>query len=595
MAMSQRNDDLYILLAEYQRKYGELSAEVIELIKKYIDEGKTANAAVSQALKETAFFTSHESALVAAVTSAALQGINQSQANDVLLRKILLHEAWAPDKMNLSQRLHGARPEMRQIIIDSLSASMRLGKAWTQTARDLYDGYGYGHKTASNDLPGYLKRLVDQSRKVLAGDQDAMDKYRVAVKQAEKQINKLASNGAPTKALKAAYADLLDATVKSNQQAIDRAIKAAVEEKSRYIADRIARTEMSAAWGECFFAKHLDDSDVIAFRWVLNSRHLRYDICDVYATVDMFGLGPGVYPKGKYPRRPAHPHCMCPIEPVYIGEIDSDPDKEDQILNKAKFNPKALDDFLESLPHEKQLQLLGEQGFKAWQQGDPWQNHLRLWEGIETVKPRIKPEKFPDAPGNQIDTGVETCYNKVVKAEPKITRKIQSIVERAGGKMEGLEFRIKAKESYLRKVETDYQQAVKVDPSIPKDYVASKINDAIRYTAIADEDSLYGVYSRIVDQLKLNGYEMVKLKNTWFDTVNPYRGVNAVIRSPGGQNFELQFHIPASFDLKQNKLHELYEEFRLSTTSAARREELRMQMMQLSQALKKPRHIEKIR
>lgn len=593
--MSPRNDDLYALLAEYQRKYGDLSADVIELIQKYLDEGKTANTAVSQALGETGFFTKYESALVAAVATAAIKGYNRLQNNDPLLRKVILHKVWAPDKMGLSKRLHGARPEMRQIIVDSLTTSMRLGKAWVQTARDLYEGYGYGHKTAQNELPEYLNRLVDQSRKVFAGDQTAVKKYKSAVKQAESQINKLSSGGAPTEALKAAYAELLDATIKMNQNAIDRAIKVAVEEKSRYIADRIARTEISAAWGEAFFAKHLEDPDVIAFRWVLNSRHPKYDVCDIYATVDMFGLGPGVYPKGKYPRRPAHPHCMCPIEPVYVGEIHDDPDQEDQILKKAKLNPKVLDDFLESLPREKQLQLLGEDGLKAWEQGESWQNHLRLWNGIDSVKPRIKPEKFPDVLGNQIDTGVETCYNKVVKEEPKITRKIQPIIERAGGVMEGLEFRLKAKESYLRKVDTDYQQAVKSDPSITKAYVASKINDAIRYTAIADEESLYGVYNRIVDQLKVSGYEIVNLKNTWFDTVNPYRGVNAVIQSPGGQNFELQFHTPASFDLKQNKLHELYEEFRLSTTPAARREELRLQMMQLSQALKRPRNIDKIR
>ncbi|MCM0759957.1 hypothetical protein M7775_15470 [Sporomusa sphaeroides DSM 2875] len=593
--MPRRNDDLQRLLSEYQRKYGELSAEVIELIKKYLDEGKTANAAVTQALKETGFFSRYEPELIAVVASAALKGLNKPQTNDAVLRKILLHEEWAPDKMNLSQRLHGARPEIRQTIIDSLTTSMRLGKAWIQTARDLYDGYGYGNKTAQSEVPEYLKRLIDHSRKVLTGDQTAMDKYQAAIKQAEYQINKLSSGDAPTKALKAAYSELLDATVKLNQEAIDRAIKVAVEEKSRYITERIARTEISAAWGEAFFAKHLDDSDVIAFRWVLNSRHPRYDICDVYATVDLFGLGPGVYPKGKYPRRPAHPHCMCPIEPVFAGEIHIDPGKEEDMLKKASFNPKVLDEFLESLPHDKQLQLLGQAGLKAWDQGESWQNHLRLWEGIESVKPRINPNSFADLSGKSLDTEVEKWYNKTVKAEPKITRKIQSIVERAGGTMEGLEFRLKTKDSYLRKVESDFNLAVKNDPSITRAYVAGKINDAIRYTAIADEDNLYAVYRRIVSQLKMNGYEVVKLKNTWFDTVNPYRGVNAVIHSPDGQNFELQFHTPASFDLKQNKLHELYEEFRLSTTSASQREKLRLQMMQLSQGLKRPRNIEKIR
>lgn len=46
-------------------------------------------------------------------------------------------------------------------------------------------------------------------------------------------------------------------------------------------------------------------------KWNLHPRHPKADICDDYAKRDDFGLGPGVYPPGKVPRHPPHPHCLC--------------------------------------------------------------------------------------------------------------------------------------------------------------------------------------------------------------------------------------------------------------------------------------------
>lgn len=392
--MPRRNPDVHELLAEYQQKYGKLSAKAIALLQMYIDEGMNVESAIKKALSDSNFFINNDAAIASVVYSAAVSSYGKEPANPLEIKTILLHESWAPDKMNLSQRLHGVNSDIRQTIIDSISTSMRLGKSWNNMARDLYDGYGYGNKTAQAELPEYLTRLVDQSRKVLAGDRAGMDKYQAAIKQAERQIASLAANGSPTKALKAAFSDLLKATKDLSQQALEKAIYVAVEEKSRYITDRIARTEISAAWGDGFLAKHRSDPDVIAFRWVLNSRHPRYDICDIHAKANLYGLGPGVYPKDKFPKRPAHPHCMCLIEPVYFGEIELDPHKEAEILKKAKFNPEAMEKFLHSLPRDKLLQLFGEYGLKAWHKGEDWRQHLRLWAGHEDVKGRLSPESF---------------------------------------------------------------------------------------------------------------------------------------------------------------------------------------------------------
>ena len=50
------------------------------------------------------------------------------------------------------------------------------------------------------------------------------------------------------------------------------------------------------AYAEGEIARHLDDPDVVAFRWRMSSSHPIVDICDVYANADLYGLGRGVYP-----------------------------------------------------------------------------------------------------------------------------------------------------------------------------------------------------------------------------------------------------------------------------------------------------------
>lgn len=387
--MSRDPTRMQEILAQYQRQYKEFTGPVIDLVKKYLEGGMDVDKAIQRALSESGLISKNKDSLIGALLASVADGAGvalKDIPDPAKVQKTLFSAAWAPDKMNLSKRLHGASAEMRQTIVDTISTAMRLGKSWVGMARDLYDGYNAGRIINPVELPDYLDNLVRQARRVLAGDTAAMKSYQAAIRQAQAQISKVASGGAPTKALKAAYSQLLDATQSMSAEALDNAVRVAIEEKTRYIADRIARTEISAAWGDGFLAKHKTDPDVVAFRWRLNSRHPRYDICDLHASVNLYGLGPGVYPKNAYLRRPAHPHCMCPIEPVYVGEIDADPDKEGRKLKAAKFDSKAMDEFLDSLPRHQQLQLLGVDGLKMWERGGDWHKHLKNWESTDNPK-----------------------------------------------------------------------------------------------------------------------------------------------------------------------------------------------------------------
>ena len=177
-------------------------------------------------------------------------------------------------------------------------------------------------------------------------------------------------------------------------------------------------------------------------------------------------------------------------------------------------------------------------------------------------------------------TDAERRYNKAVSAEPEITAVIQSTSSRVGASVEGLDYRIKSEASYTRKVAAN--------PS-------ADIRDVIRYTYTASAEKYTDMIGASMKSLATQGYETVVVKNYWLKPDNPYNGVNTFVRSPAGQEFELQYHTPESFALKNGKLHELYEQQRiLPESETAEYSRLNLEMKKLSESLAVPEGIAEV-
>lgn len=170
----------------------------------------------------------------------------------------------------------------------------------------------------------------------------------------------------------------------------------------------------------------------------------------------------------------------------------------------------------------------------------------------------------------------------------RVTSMLKAL-ESNSAKLTGLDFRIKSEPSLERKI---YEYS-KPRNAAPKD-VSFDINDVLRYTYIVDNDSFAEDYFTIMNSLEEQGYRPVKIKNTLKDKQAIYRGVNTVISTGNGENFELQFHTEESFDVKQNQNHSLYELFRLSATPESEKEKLVRQMVENSSAIKTPSGVEMI-
>lgn len=84
-----------------------------------------------------------------------------------------------------------------------------------------------------------------------------------------------------------------------------------------YPARRLARTEITAAAGRATINASIANPFVNGIRWRLSASHPRIDICDEYARGGPDGNG--VYAPSAVPLYPPHPHCLCSLLPVAVG------------------------------------------------------------------------------------------------------------------------------------------------------------------------------------------------------------------------------------------------------------------------------------
>ena len=384
--MMATTDRLAQLINKLNKSWRKDAKKAVKYLMRLLAEGVKTEAAITKVQQRYPNLSTLSELQPALVEAAAYAyGIVPSVLTtaQVKLMGEQLASKWDESGMTLSEKLHGVGVKMRDAIVSTLQEQMRRNKTWTEAARALYDGYGDDGQNVYNDgkdiisrqeLPKYLQKV----RVATGNDLQALAEQRQAID----NINRLAKNGSPNKALQAAYNKLLEAVQKGNEKAIVKAVEVAVNEKSRYVAERITRTEMARAWADGFIAKMKTDADIVAVKFKLSSRHPVFDICDMYAKADMYGLGAGIYPKDKLPPLPVHPHCLCRYVEVIEGEVDMQ-QQRDQVRE-------AGDKWLNSLPESRRAQVLGRKGLKAWEDGEDWQGYMRGYAGLREAESRLQ-------------------------------------------------------------------------------------------------------------------------------------------------------------------------------------------------------------
>lgn len=370
------------IMQTYGHEYEKITDKLVKSILYYMEEkGYTIEQAYRAAIKRVNFYKLNMGLVENAVYEAMLKGYGvKSNAVFAGSKSVLLHAlmdvAWSADNMPLSERLHGVDKVLHNNIRTVVGNALRAYKTIQQLAMELYDGYNTADNVLKQaELPKYLKKIKKLIPRLYSGDIEAAKKSKL-YRDVSKDVRKL-----KTDALSAAYEEVLKAsttdkkralqkakkmleTGKSREEiiamlkeerrkAMEKAMHVAAQEKTRYYAKRIARTEAARAYYEGTLARAEKDPDIFGFEWELSTAHVHHEKdckCYDYSTMDI-GYGKGIYPKDTVPYLPAHPNCMCHLNDVFVWEVKETDGKD--VMPEQPKNVNRVAEALEQVNYER--------------------------------------------------------------------------------------------------------------------------------------------------------------------------------------------------------------------------------------------------
>jgi hypothetical protein len=292
MTDDEQHGQLDLVAAQVNR----LASEAYAGLRAHLAGGATPREAVRAALRQ--FRGPYYDILAEAFSKILRRAVGTSEV-----------KRWPVGGITLSSALYRHHRRVETAAISVIKAHQQATETARSIALELYEGYGFKPREVLDiraALPKYIRRETLLSSAY------------------ERTISRFKASNLKTPALKAAYLQAIDAIEAGvGDTAIDRRLRVAFEERNRYLANRIAQTELQRAYARQKDGAMLADSGIEFVRWELSRTHPQEDICDLHASIDKYGLGPGVYPKHLAPARPAHPFCRCIIRPMFAIEGSS--------------------------------------------------------------------------------------------------------------------------------------------------------------------------------------------------------------------------------------------------------------------------------
>lgn len=147
-------------------------------------------------------------------------------------------------------------------------------------------------------------------------------------------------------------------------------------------------------------------------------------------------------------------------------------------------------------------------------------------------------------------------YENSKLIEPSISKDMQTLIEDGEGYLTSFEHRLKTIEGLRRKIIAD-----------SKDYngsyhrAAINLCDSVRYTIVINDEIYTNKVDEYLHKLESMGYQVLDLKNNWGKPM--YQGINARIVAKNGEDiFEIQFHTPIGYQIKEGNTRDLYQVIR---------------------------------
>ena len=275
-----------------------------------------------------------------------------------------------PQAIYESMKAEGIKAVSKTLGFEIVQSSVSPAKAWEKLV-------GSDKTVKAQVAKASARARIDVSQAVQAVTKEAKGVRQVAVELAKKspqrlsdvredlktlvdngaskreieKLRKAITNGVKGYDLRARYRSVLTSLEKGNPAKVEKQMEFAIQEKARYNAQRIVRTETQRATAMADRERIAQDKDVQYVRFVLAGSH-EPDECDAYANADL-GYGKGVYPIDQAPVLPIHPNGRSRLVPVYAPKktpkdgkalsaesaLESEASKLDVKLNHIQFSP----------------------------------------------------------------------------------------------------------------------------------------------------------------------------------------------------------------------------------------------------------------
>ena len=143
-------------------------------VRRLLDEGHTPKYAVKEAYKKYPVMEAMRGTLIDELVEECARGygVDIGVTSDAAKSAIIagmpyklqtiskaMQKAWAPDGLNLSDRLHNASGTVKREVITTIQDAMSKGNSTIETARALFDGYGTDTVIDKAELPKFLKQI----------------------------------------------------------------------------------------------------------------------------------------------------------------------------------------------------------------------------------------------------------------------------------------------------------------------------------------------------------------------------------------------------------------------------------------------------
>ncbi|WDM67251.1 MULTISPECIES: XopAD/skwp family type III secretion system effector [Xanthomonas] len=163
----------------------------------------------------------------------------------------------------------------------------------------------------------------------------------------------------------------------------------------------------------------------------------------------------------------------------------------------------------------------------------------------------------------------QALLTRARQMEPQVTDMLRHIAERHGGQLAGTQHQLKSFGSLKEKL----TQRIAVKKQTLEEAVAG-VNDALRYSVVLEPQDFTAGLRAVLAALDNQGHARIKLTNQFTKYPPIFKAINVTLRNPEGALWEIQFHTPETFELKE-QFHDLYKRSHALALGGASRSEQR--------------------